>query len=182
MGRSRVVFYKSANHSNSCYACVFYFVCLGKSTFRGYVRRLFIWLREFFEDFSFAHLFFIVGGGILCGAFLVLNRFGLEQYEKASDTAVRKKKKHLFPIGMIALRREVTAGITMLLLLNFLLLFVNGLDISLVWKHFVVPENFSLKQFVHNGTWVLIVSIFFDAGSALVVQGKYSFLQKELMA
>ena len=141
----------------------------------------FIWLREFFEDFSFAHLFFIVGGGILCGAFLVLNRLGLEQYEKASDTAVRKKKKHLFPIGMIALRREVTAGITMLFLLNFLLLFVNGLDISLVWKHFVVPENFSLKQFVHNGTWVLIVSIFFSMLVLLwLFRGNIHFYRKNL--
>jgi hypothetical protein len=120
----------------------------------------FDWLRKVFEDFSFAHFFFLVGGGILCGAFIRLFRFGLEQYEKSPDGVVRKKRKHLFPVSMIALRKEVIAGIIMLTLLNVLLLFVNGLDIARVWNHFVVPENFSLKRFVHEGTWVLIFSIF----------------------
>jgi hypothetical protein len=132
----------------------------GNPHFAGFFKDFFECLRKFFEDFSFAHFFFIVGGGILCGALLVLYRFGLERYETTSDAAVRKRKKPLFPTGMIALRREVKIGIAMLVMLNVLLLFVNGLDISRVWYRFVVPENFSLKNFVHEGTWVLLFSIF----------------------
>ncbi|CAN5328637.1 hypothetical protein BH09BAC5_BH09BAC5_17350 [soil metagenome] len=117
-------------------------------------------LGKFFKEFSGAHFFFLVGGGFLCVAFLKYYPVGLERYESSPEGMVRKKRKSVFPSGMMALRRELHTGIVMLILLNTLLLFVNGLDISRVWNHFIVPDNFSLKKFVHEGTWVLMFSIF----------------------
>jgi hypothetical protein len=136
-------------------------------------------LREFFENFSFPHFFFLVGGGILCGALLVLYKFGLERYEQTPDAVMRRKRKSYFPVGMIALRRELKIGIVMLALLNVLLLFVNGLDIARVWNHFVVPENFSLKNFVHEGTWVLMFSNFLSMVVLLwLFKGNIHFYKK----
>jgi len=47
----------------------------------------------------------------------------------------------------------------LLILVNLLLLVVNVIDIDWVWFGFEVPVDFSLKQFVHEGTWMLIISI-----------------------
>lgn len=138
-------------------------------------------LIKFFDEFSVPHFLFIIGGAILCGAFLRLCRIGLERYEQFPDEAVRKKRKHSFPVGMIALRSEVKTGIMMLLLLNVLLLFVNGLDISRVWYRFIVPVNFSLKDFVHEGTWVLLFSIFLSMVVLLwLFRGNVHFYRKNL--
>lgn len=138
-------------------------------------------LIKFFEDFTAAHFFFLLGGTILCGAFLRLCRIGLERLEQLPDEMVRKKRKHIFPAGMIALRSEVKTGIVMLALLNVLLLFVNGLDISKVWYRFVVPKDFSLKDFVHEGTWVLMFSIFLSMAVLLwLFRGNIHFYKKNL--
>lgn len=153
----------------------------GNPHFAGIFKGFFECLRKFFKDFSFGHFFFLVGGGVLCGAMLLLYRFGLEHYEKTPDAAVRKKRKPVFSTGMIALRREVKIGIAMLVMLNVLLLFVNGLDISRVWNHFTVPENFSLKQFVHEGTWVLMFSIFLSMLVLLwLFRGNMHFFKQNL--
>jgi hypothetical protein len=50
-------------------------------------------------------------------------------------------------------------GVVLLVLVNLLLLVVNVLDIQWLWFGFEVPEDFDLKQFVHEGTWTLIFSI-----------------------
>jgi len=63
------------------------------------------------------------------------------------------------PRGMDPLERERRAGVVLLALVNTVLLVVNLIDISWVWFGFTVPQDFSLKQFVHEGTWALIWSI-----------------------
>ncbi len=44
-------------------------------------------------------------------------------------------------------------------MVNLLLIVVNVIDIQWIWFGFEVPVDFSLKQFVHEGTWMLIISI-----------------------
>lgn len=63
------------------------------------------------------------------------------------------------PLPMNALERERRIGLLLLVLVNALLLLVNVIDIDWVWFGFYVEEGFSLKQFVHQGTWLLIISI-----------------------
>lgn len=58
-----------------------------------------------------------------------------------------------------ALQSEYRMGMICLILLNLLLLVVNATDVRFVWmayENFTAPE---LKQFVHAGTYTLIVAI-----------------------
>src|SRR5436190_305225 len=79
-----------------------------------------------------------------------------------TDPLLRKRVRRphwLAPRAMNPLERERRMGMVLLVVVNALLLVVNVIDISWVWFDFEVPENFSLKQFVHEGTWMLIISI-----------------------
>jgi len=60
------------------------------------------------------------------------------------------------------LRAEVRTGIVLLVTLNVLLLLLNVLDINHVWFNFSFTGQY-LKQFVHEGTWLLSVSIVLGA-------------------
>ena len=60
------------------------------------------------------------------------------------------------------MRTEVRTGILLLGTLNALLLLLNVLDIHHVWFNFMFTGQY-LKQFVHQGTWLLIVSIVLGA-------------------
>ncbi len=57
-----------------------------------------------------------------------------------------------------ALKTEYRSGIVLLVLLNVLIAIMNALDIYNVWFFFEWNGIF-LKQFVHEGTWLLIFSI-----------------------
>lgn len=88
--------------------------------------------------------------------------FFVELEQTCSDAMqrIRRKRPHwLAPLAMNALDRERRRGMLLLILVNALLLVVNAIDIDWVWFGFEVPEGFNLKQFVHEGTWVLIISI-----------------------
>lgn len=61
-----------------------------------------------------------------------------------------------------AMRTEARTGILLLGTLNALLLLLNVLDIHHVWFNFTFTGQY-LKQFVHQGTWLLIVSIVLGA-------------------
>jgi hypothetical protein len=75
----------------------------------------------------------------------------------AQDDLLRRR--HHRPLSaMLGLRYELRTGVLLLGLLNFLLLVVNALDIRHVWFGFTFDGQY-LKQFVHEGTWLLIVSI-----------------------
>lgn len=66
----------------------------------------------------------------------------------------------------LALKREYRSAFYMLLLINILLLLVNGIDVQTVWINFEPAGAHNLSQFVHEGTWLLIASI---AAAMLVV-------------
>ena len=75
-----------------------------------------------------------------------------------------KRRKSAIP-GMleshspVSLKNERRSGIIFLAMINLLLLVVNIIDINWIWFDFVVPQKFNLKQFVHEGTYMLIFSI-----------------------
>ncbi|MBL7951110.1 MAG: DUF4173 domain-containing protein [Flavobacteriales bacterium] len=60
------------------------------------------------------------------------------------------------------LRSEAMTGLLLLACLNALLLLLNALDIWHVWFHFSFTGQY-LKAFVHQGTWLLILSIVLGA-------------------
>jgi hypothetical protein len=61
-----------------------------------------------------------------------------------------------------SVRSEAAIGILLLASLNALLLLLNALDIHHVWFNFRFEGQY-LKAFVHEGTWLLIVSIVLGA-------------------
>lgn len=131
----------------------------GNRHFSNSFAGFFDWISDLFDQFNWQHAWFVVWGIFVCGALLLHLRTGLEEYDLLPDEMKRVKKQKSFFTGMSVLRREVKTGIVLLVLLNALLLLLNILDLQRVWIRFVVPEHFSLKNFVHEGTWILMSSI-----------------------
>ena len=71
------------------------------------------------------------------------------------------KKNRFFKFN--DLKNEYKAGVFLLVVLNILLLIVNLIDINFVWFNFKWEGQF-LKQFVHEGTYLLILSILISIG------------------
>lgn len=111
-----------------------------------------------------AHALFLLLSAVASGALLLKLAPGTVAAAEAklADAMVRLRLKRPLwksPLPMNALERERRIGILLLVLVNALLLFVNIIDIDWVWFGFQVEEGFSLKQFVHQGTWLLVISI-----------------------
>lgn len=79
-----------------------------------------------------------------------------ELFKKDDLKRTTLKKKRSFKI--IALKNEYKAGVFLFVFLNTLLAILNAADIYWVWFNFEW-EGHSLKQFVHEGTYLLIFSI-----------------------
>ena len=80
--------------------------------------------------------------------------------KKASDELIRFKTKKIVPskFKLSALKDEYKASIFLLLIINILLFVVNLLDVYWVWFNFSW-NGLYLKQFVHEGTYLLLLSI-----------------------
>jgi hypothetical protein len=77
----------------------------------------------------------------------------------SEDTGMQlSRKKKSFHGRMTALKTEYWSGVVMLILLNLVIAVMNVLDIWNVW-FFFEWNGLYLKQFVHEGTWLLIFSI-----------------------
>ncbi len=67
----------------------------------------------------------------------------------------------------LKLKNEFISALVLLILVNVLLFIVNIIDIKWVWFGFKYSENFDLRQFVHEGTYLLIISILLSIGIML---------------
>lgn len=84
--------------------------------------------------------------------------------QTASDTHYVQKRISPLSIG---LKNEYRSALILIGAVNLLLMFVNGLDISWLWFNFEYNGDFSLSQFVHEGTYLLIFSILLSMGIIL---------------
>jgi len=82
----------------------------------------------------------------------------IETDKNSSKTLLRIKRKVRKPFTLNALRNEMKAAIFLLLILNAILIVLNAIDIYWVWFNFEW-NGLTLKQFVHEGTYLLILSI-----------------------
>lgn len=83
----------------------------------------------------------------------------LSSYDShGSDSLQRLRRRGMWPVGMASLNHELKGGVVLLAVLNAILLFVNILDVHGVWFGFEWRGQY-LKQYVHDGTWLLIFSI-----------------------
>ena len=90
----------------------------------------------------------------------------------AKDLLIRYKKKNLRNFGTISLKYELKAALFLLFILNAILLILNITDIYLVWFNFEWDGQ-TLKQFVHEGTYLLIFSILISI--AIVLYSRMQF-------
>lgn len=104
----------------------------------------------------FTYLFFF-----FVSIFLLIratNRSLENQDQNATTLLTRVREKAQIAFKTMSLKNELRAGVFLLITLNLLLLFVNFLDIKNIWFGFTWDGE-TLKEFVHEGTYLLILSI-----------------------
>jgi hypothetical protein len=131
-----------------------------------------------FDWFNWERFWFIVLGLLITGVLLLKSNSVLFSVKDVSrhDDLHRSKRAFgswkdsvgsdllsllmgKFSYGNMALKNEYSVGIISMALLNILLLCINCIDIKYVWFGFQFNNAMHLSAFVHEGTWLLIVSI-----------------------
>lgn len=140
---------------------------------------------DFFKDLSFGRIIFLLFGFSFIS--LAINEF-LLQIEPSIETEnnltrkrtnYKNKFRHLRGSLLKELLNEYKVGVIVLIMLNLLLFVVNLIDLNWIYFGFEVPENFNLKQFVHEGTYLLIFSILLSMALVLYFfRGSLNFYQK----
>lgn len=117
-------------------------------------------LKAVFQHFDLAIIFtFIICLFISSFVFFRKRNTTLFEIDKSSQeekNRISKSERRTF--RLTALKNEYKSGVFILLILNLLLLLLNVLDIRWVWFGFEY-EGQNLKQFVHEGTYLLLLSI-----------------------
>lgn len=115
-------------------------------------------------DISFESILFFIFGFLIVGITIwktsIPHLVRLNNHH--SEVLIRTRKKREFPIlnpKMLTLKKEFQTAVVMMVMLNLLLLLVNIVDIRFVWFDFEEQPAYSLKNYVHEGTYLLIASI-----------------------
>lgn len=119
--------------------------------------KAFHWLVDYF-DFP---LFWTFIGGLLISNFSLMRSkpsFLFKMDDEADDTLQRKKSVRRKYGLNTSLRNEYKSGLFLFGLLNVLLFLLLIVEIDTVWLHFTWKGS-TLKEFVHQGTYLLILSI-----------------------
>jgi hypothetical protein len=135
-------------------------------------------LYDIFGNMDLSIIFMFVFGLLLCNIFIIrkLNKIIKGYDESASDQLIRKK--NTWPKFTSSLKNEYKAGVFLLIVLNAILLVINIIDINWVWFNFTWQGEY-LKQFVHEGTWLLILSILISIALVLYFfRGNLNFYSK----
>ncbi len=85
--------------------------------------------------------------------------------QRYPDDLHRKKQKN-GNVKMLSLKKENQVSILLFGMLNIVIFVVIALDVYWVWINFS-KNNYHLKQFVHGGTYLLILSILLSVGLVL---------------
>lgn len=154
-------------------------------------------LENFFKYFSFSRFGFLVLGLFITAIIILKSKLGYfsgkETVKKDDLSRVRvsravRSREFFYNVlvsimgrlanGMMAMKNMNTVGLISLLLLNVLLLIVNGIDISFIWfgyKSYTVR----LYDMVHEGANLLIISIILAILVLLVFfKGNLNFYQR----
>lgn len=106
-------------------------------------------------------LIFVILFGLFISNFMLLPAISQAiagRDQKSTDDLVRTRSTSLFGFKFAALNNELKAALFLFGVLNIVLLVVNAIDVYWVWFSFEWKGEY-LKQFVHEGTYLLIVSI-----------------------
>ena len=140
---------------------------------------VFEWL---FSDISWLRIpFFLLGAIIIATCIYHQNIVLFLKKEIGLKDIISRKRKGLIKVSekgiamyqaatqtlSMELKNEYRSAIILVGAINLLLLFINYLDISWLWFDFEYEEGFNLAQFVHEGTYLLILSILLSMGIIL---------------
>ncbi|MBN1117074.1 MAG: DUF4173 domain-containing protein [Bacteroidales bacterium] len=117
-------------------------------------------LLSVFKNFDALILVTLFIGLVICN-FLIFkskNQKVIDSDVGSTDALIRKTVRRFRSFKITGLRNELKAGIFLLFILNILILAINVIDIIWVWFGFEWEGEY-LKQFVHEGTYLLILSI-----------------------
>lgn len=165
---------------------VFVFVLIYKEAnpvFEGMVKSFFDAFDNFF-DWFFDNIEIALFMTFILG-FIISNSFFMGSPEKSiieldknsSDRLSRIRRKRTSKFKTNALKSEYTSALILFVSLNILILIINLIDIWWVWFNFEWDGEY-LKQFVHEGTYLLILSIIISlAISIIYFRGNINFLK-----
>ncbi|HLN52078.1 MAG TPA: DUF4153 domain-containing protein [Lentimicrobium sp.] len=114
--------------------------------------------KKLFEIIS-PPVFWIGIAGLASGIVIFFSKVNFSfdlPFEKGNNELVRKKQ--FYAGSFLGLKYEYRNAVLTFILLNLALAVMNFLDLWHVWINFEWDGGF-LKQFVHEGTWLLILSI-----------------------
>lgn len=116
-----------------------------------------------FEHISWWWLGFIGVGLVVSGGVVwtPVQEWFKENQAAHRDILLRQRHRveHHLSFGMLALKNEYRIAVMVVCSLNVLLFIVNSIDIRYLWLDFSEHTSAHLSQFVHEGTYLLIVSI-----------------------
>jgi hypothetical protein len=145
----------------------------------GVVERLQMIIDLFTRLFDPSLIFTFLFGVAVCD-FLLLHHADsdmINMARQATDRLIRVRRPSKDTSLRLGLRRELRSSLFLLVALNMVLAVVNAIDIYWVWFNFEWDGDY-LKQFVHEGTYLLIWSILVSVGVTLFIfRGNLSFMR-----
>lgn len=128
-------------------------------------------------------LFLLLGAAIASWVFFsATNTKLIEREENKSDDIIRKRNKRTATtpfINPVSLKNENRVGLILMAMVSVMAAVVNGIDIFYVWFNFEFDGAMNLSQFVHEGTYLLILSILLSMGIMLYFfRGSQNFYLK----
>ncbi|CAN5127456.1 hypothetical protein BH09BAC5_BH09BAC5_29010 [soil metagenome] len=116
-----------------------------------------------FDWISFGWISFTILGALVTYGFYFHRSIpGLIEMDEKTELKLNPVKEANWADGIMSIDSERFSGIVLMSLLNIMLLFVNGLDVSFIFGgNTKLPQGISCMQYVHQGVGTLIVSIIF---------------------
>jgi len=161
---------------------VFFFIFRAANPrFAALTDDLFVWLGAWFADFSFLRFFFLFLGFLLSVGVIYSRTSSkiLDHDAAQNDELKRKRKKSKHPFNFLGLKKEYRTGVLLIGMVNLMLLANNVIDIDWIWMGFEVEPNMNLKNFVHEGTYLLVLSIMLSMGIMLYFFRKNQHFYRE---
>lgn len=126
---------------------------------------------DLFGNITFLSIYFFVHGIILITWILIRNKnTNLSNAENNQTVNITRNKTHRNKrFQFLGLKREYLSAFILLVLINFLVLAANIVDIIFLWFGFEFKEGMNLSKFVHEGTYLLILSILLSMAILLYI-------------
>lgn len=137
----------------------------------------------FFQKFSLGRCMFILFGMVIITGILVNTNFGrFMLWENRSQDELEHnpvESPETTSQRLVSLSDEYKISLILLALINALILIVNLVDINWLWFGYEFKDAAALSQLVHNGTYLLIISILMSIGiMVFIFRGSMNYTEK----